>query len=353
MKKILSLILSLCLIFTLSVATGITASAAQAVTVLKVCNVDMLTDSASAPAGVTYDSGTNTLTLTNANLTAPEYYVAIFFTGDLTLNLIGTNTITESTVNGFSIQSSSADNYGLTITGSGSLNVTGTKDGSIALNELKSFTVANTATVTLTAQYRALSNVFNVNGTAYSANQPEYQSVVIRNGVLKSLDNTITAVNGSKSASVKAAYSPTARTDVYCVDIAWGSLEFNYTDAAKEWNTTTHTWDTKAPASWALKDGSSDTISVTNHSSCVVGVTFSFAKDSTCPDITGTLEKNDTADTHTAIADTNGFHIIMPAASGATVDSFAAKFAPGGSLPSTHTSGAAIGTVTVTVSDIA
>ena len=57
--------------------------------------------------------------------------------------------------------------------------------------------------------------------------------------------DTIDRKGGSTSADVKGTYVPGSGTaTVYSVDIAWGSLEFTYTDASKgTWNPENHSYD--------------------------------------------------------------------------------------------------------------
>lgn len=166
---------------------------------------------------------------------------------------------------------------------------------------------------------------------------------------INAADVTIETEDGSASTNVKATYGSPAREDVFCLDVEWGGLEFDYTSQAKEWNTTTHEWETKAPANWALKSTSTDTITITNHSSCAVSVDFNFANDLSCPNVTGEFTKNDDTDLRTITSITNGINLSMDGANESEVDSFVVKFEPNGDIPSTHTENNSIGLITVTL----
>ena len=68
-KRILSMLLTLCMVMSLFAGTTVTASAADGeTTTLYVNGVNMLSGSGTAPNGVSYDKSTNTLTLENAEL---------------------------------------------------------------------------------------------------------------------------------------------------------------------------------------------------------------------------------------------------------------------------------------------
>ncbi len=88
---------------------------------------------------------------------------------------------------------------------------------------------------------------------------------------------------GSSTAEVKGTYATGTRTDMYKVDVAWGALTYTYTEAAEVWNVETHTWDLQtedAVGVWAATvAGTSDKVTVTNHSSKDVTVSLAFADD--------------------------------------------------------------------------
>lgn len=75
---------------------------------------------------------------------------------------------------------------------------------------------------------------------------------------------SISAIDGTDSADVKATYQANETATVYCVDITWSGLEFTYNSAYKGvWNAQTHEYENATPAGWAEAEG---TITVTNHS---------------------------------------------------------------------------------------
>ena len=78
--------------------------------------------------------------------------------------------------------------------------------------------------------------------------------------------------------------------DIISVDVAWGEMEFTYTDAAEgTWNPATHTYENAGTASWSAKG---NTITVTNHSNVPVNAKFAFAKNEENQDIEGTFDKD-------------------------------------------------------------
>ena len=65
---------------------------------------------------------------------------------------------------------------------------------------------------------------------------------------------------------------------VYRIDIAWGDLEFTYTDAALgTWNPATHAYTGGTTAAWTIDNTDGDKITVANHSNAGVNVGFAFA----------------------------------------------------------------------------
>ena len=104
-KRILSMLLTLCMVMSLFAGTTVTASAAGGATTLYVNGVNMLSESSTAPDGVSYDKSTNTLTLTNAALSTPysgtddgsnKLTAIIYSKQGLTIHLVGKSTITYS-----------------------------------------------------------------------------------------------------------------------------------------------------------------------------------------------------------------------------------------------------------------
>lgn len=92
----------------------------------------MLDDSSTAPTGVSYDKSTNTLTLENAELSTPYsgnvnyamHAAVIYSTGNLTIDLVGSSTITYSTSGEATYLAGIVNTGGnLKFTGSGSLTI--------------------------------------------------------------------------------------------------------------------------------------------------------------------------------------------------------------------------------------
>lgn len=76
---------------------------------------------------------------------------------------------------------------------------------------------------------------------------------------------------GSYDASVYGVYVPADPAEtVYSVDIAWSGLNFTYNEEVKDWNPTTHKYDTKTEAGWAKSNAK---IKVTNHSNTAITAT--------------------------------------------------------------------------------
>ena len=88
------------------------------------------------------------------------------------------------------------------------------------------------------------------------------------------------------SASYKAG---SAASDVISVDIAWGSMDFEYTDAAEGvWNPATHTYTGASTGSWT---SAGNEITLTNHSN--VGVKAAFGYTRAVETVTGTFSDGD------------------------------------------------------------
>lgn len=185
-KRILSMLLTLCMVMSLFAGTTVTASAADGATTLYVNGVDMLSESSTAPDGVSYDKSTNTLTLQNAALeqfhtdTAnTKYswkYAAVIYAvgGDLTIKLIGHNKITYNSTSE-KIQCICGiyfNNVNLTITGTGTLaiqntateskanyykDICGEENSSLTIDGTKVECVADSAAKTLTDQVCGIS----------------------------------------------------------------------------------------------------------------------------------------------------------------------------------------------------
>ncbi len=90
--------------------------------------------------------------------------------------------------------------------------------------------------------------------------------------------DTLDATTTTASKDVNATYVEGAKAGtVYSVDVAWGDMQFTYTDRSEGvWNPATHTYDNKTEAAWAPAAADSGNITVTNHSNAAVGVAFAY-----------------------------------------------------------------------------
>lgn len=148
----------------------------------------------------------------------------------------------------------------------------------------------------------------------------------------------ITSVGGSDSADVKGTYvaGGTAAT-VYSVDIAWGSMDFTYTDASQgTWNPENHQYDGAVAANWSCETDANK-ITVTNHSNAAVIAQFSYAPESGYNGINGAFS-NETLNLGTAVGTE-----VSSAPSGSVTLSLT------GELSSETAANTKIGTVTVTL----
>lgn len=105
--------------------------------------------------------------------------------------------------------------------------------------------------------------------------------------------DNIDTIGKSGSAEVKGTYvAGGSAATVYRVDIAWGSMEFTYTDASVgTWNPDNHKYDGAEEAKWSCAAGA-DKIEVTNHSNADVTVNFSYASEGAYNGIIGTFSDN-------------------------------------------------------------
>ena len=91
--------------------------------------------------------------------------------------------------------------------------------------------------------------------------------------------DTATNTGGNTSISVKGVYVAGAgATDVVSVGIAWGAMQFTYTDNSKFWDVTDHNTKNNADANWAADD---NYITVTNHSNVGIKANFTYTKSVT------------------------------------------------------------------------
>lgn len=156
--------------------------------------------------------------------------------------------------------------------------------------------------------------------------------------------NKITEVNGTASHEVKGTYAEGGESaTVYSVDIAWGSMEFTYTAASEgDWDPTTHGYKSGTESgTWSCDDGE-NTITVKNHSNDAVTVAFEYTPGSSYSGISGSFDKAT---------------LSLATAVGTNVDNAPSGTAKltisGGSLDSSATEGVTIGTVTVTLQNVA
>lgn len=84
---------------------------------------------------------------------------------------------------------------------------------------------------------------------------------------------TIESLTGSETIDVELAATLQQETPVYNINVAWTSMEFEYTNTASVWNPTTHT-RTAGTASWT--NSGTATITVINHSNVPVDVSNSY-----------------------------------------------------------------------------
>lgn len=66
------------------------------------------------------------------------------------------------------------------------------------------------------------------------------------------------------------------KTDVYSVDIAWGAMEFTYSEANTKWNPEEHREVETEKANWTA---TGNAITVTNHSNVGITASFTFASN--------------------------------------------------------------------------
>lgn len=143
---------------------------------------------------------------------------------------------------------------------------------------------------------------------------------------------------GTDSADVKGTYSSTATVTVYSVDISWSGLEFTYNGAYEgEWDPGTHSDNDGTAAGWAEGKG---TITVTNHSNTGITAVPTYKAATGYESASMNFSTNSLA---VATAD-NG---VDGEAGTAVIGTITVT--PTGTLPE-GTSGAVIGTITITIS---
>lgn len=103
---------------------------------------------------------------------------------------------------------------------------------------------------------------------------------------------TVTENGGESTANVKGTYVAAKTTPtVYSVDVAWGSMEFTYTDEyIGDWDPSTHKYIHSIPASWSCDTGANK-VTVTNHSNTAVTATLSYSQKPEYTAISGDFSK--------------------------------------------------------------
>jgi hypothetical protein len=144
--------------------------------------------------------------------------------------------------------------------------------------------------------------------------------------------------NDSSSHNVTAKYSEGVVTDVYSVEIEWGSMSFEYTDETLVWNPETHEYDKQNNASWRPTASGADKVTVKNHSNKPVTVALSYTPAEGYAGITGSFgESSATID---AATEGSAYE---------NAPSYTGTLALSGTLPSSASSSTVIGTAKVTL----
>ena len=183
-------------------------------------------------------------------------------------------------------------------------------------------------------------------------------AILLAVAVICALSVTALAANDPATITSTANNSNTASVDVkgqyvaaaadihnYKVVITWGDMEFQYTPAQREWNTSTHEWTDVDTAGWSVIEGKTNTIEVANHSSKAIDATFSWTAEGSNGIIASFLDSNDAA-----LANNK---LTVAAPTSAQAPTATAKFMPVGALASSATTLAKIGAITVTITDAA
>lgn len=152
-------------------------------------------------------------------------------------------------------------------------------------------------------------------------------------------------INGNDSVNVTGTYvAGEDATTIYSVDISWGDMKFTYTgEIAGTWNPATHETSAGTAAAWTVDTAAADgklagnEVKVTNHSNGAITATVAYKSLDAYSAVTGTVT-NGTLNLASAVETT-----YENAPNGT------ASLTLSGELPSTHTAGAQIGTVTVTI----
>jgi hypothetical protein len=100
----------------------------------------------------------------------------------------------------------------------------------------------------------------------------------------------IDSETGSSTKNVTAKYSEGVVSSVYSVDIEWGSMEFEYTGAKKEWDPEEHKYITTEEATWTSANEADRQVTVINHSDNPINVAISYASAEGYEGITGSFD---------------------------------------------------------------
>lgn len=151
-------------------------------------------------------------------------------------------------------------------------------------------------------------------------------------------ESELTGSDKSESVNVTAKYASgiTEAGTVYNVDVTWDSMEFTYTvGGVNTWNPETHQYEVVgAGGAW---NHTTSKVTVTNHSNVAVTAKFSFAPVEGGT-VTGSFDKSS---------------VELPSAVGKAVNAAeltgTSTFTIGGTVASTQTEVATVGTITITI----
>ena len=102
--------------------------------------------------------------------------------------------------------------------------------------------------------------------------------------------DTIETSGGELQKEVQVTYNPAKTTQtVYNVDVAWGSMEFTYTEEyVGDWDAQTHQYINATPAVWSCEEKANQ-ITVVNHSNVDITAEFKYVANNGYEDIKGTF----------------------------------------------------------------
>lgn len=104
---------------------------------------------------------------------------------------------------------------------------------------------------------------------------------------------TLNANAQTENGVVYVTYNPgSAAVNVVNFTVEWGSMEFSYNAAVGgTWDPTTHTYTGQTPASWTCESGANE-ITVTNHSSTELEVSFAYYATADYESVVGTFDNS-------------------------------------------------------------